>query len=124
MHAALRRGAAQGRARADGPRFLVIWARAQPQGVGDIPAPSSCAGTVRAAAHAGGAVSFLDTRELHNLIVRISIVRVGTAFRSFPRAERVGREGLGSSVSHRRAPLVPPFSAPLREEGVKTPSRP
>src|SRR5262249_46217928 len=67
MHAALRRGAAQGRARADGPRFLVLRTGAQPQGAGDVPAPSSCAGTVGAAAHAGGTIPSLHARELHDL---------------------------------------------------------
>src|SRR5215469_4146430 len=68
MHAALRRGAIKGRARADGPRLLVLRPRREPQGAGDLPAASSCAGLVGAAANAGGAVSSLDARELHDLI--------------------------------------------------------
>ena len=54
--AALRRGAADGSARADGRGFLVLRRRGQPQDAGDVPAPSSRARPVAAAAQSGRAV--------------------------------------------------------------------
>ena len=67
VHAAVCRRAAQGRARIDGTRLLVLWPRAQPQGAGDFPAPPSFGRAVAAPGHAGGDVPSLDARELHDL---------------------------------------------------------
>ena len=66
-HAAVRGGAAARRARLHGQRFLVLWARAEPQGAGDVPASPPCAGAVVAAGGAGGAVPSRDPRELRDL---------------------------------------------------------
>src|SRR4051812_49903401 len=67
MHLAVRRRAAQSRARVDGARFLVLWARAEPQGAGNVLAPSPFRRTVLAPGDTRGDVPPLDPRELHDL---------------------------------------------------------
>src|SRR5215510_8916358 len=67
MHPAVPRRAAARRARADGARFLVIRPRRQPQGAGDVPAASSFGKSLAAASDAGGDVSPVDARDVHDL---------------------------------------------------------
>src|SRR5262249_45675615 len=66
-HVAVPRRAAARRARADGRGFLVLRARAEPQGAGDVPAPSPCAGALEPARCAGRAVPSLDAGEFRDL---------------------------------------------------------
>ena len=65
--AAVRRGAADGSARADGRGFLVLRRRGQSQDAGDLPASSPFARPVVAAGDAGGNVPSRHARDLQAL---------------------------------------------------------
>ena len=67
VHAAVPRRAAARRARTHGARFLVLRAARQPQGAGDVPASPPFGEPVAAAGDAGGDVSSLDARGVHDL---------------------------------------------------------
>ena len=70
---AVRRGAARRSARADGPRFLVLRRRAEPQGAGLFPRPASCRRPVVAAALGRRTVSSGHLRDVQ--VVSLVIAR-------------------------------------------------
>ena len=100
---AVRRRAAQGRARIDGTRFLVLRPRAQPQGAGDLPAPSPQRGTVVTPGDTGGDVSPLDARDIHDL----SEVSPLPLLSSPPARGRQWRELTASSAASAVSPVRP-----------------
>ena len=84
--AAVRRGDIESDARRDGRGLLALWARAKPQGAGDVPAPPSFARAVVAAGHAGGAVSSVDARDVQDLSF---LLRRGRSDLALPLPQRI-----------------------------------
>src|SRR6476646_3930999 len=112
MHAAVRRRAAQGRARTDGARFLELRARAQPQGAGDVPQAPPCGRAVAAAGDAGGNVSSFDARDIYDLskeetmnskITRRTMLAAGVSMAAGP---TLAAECPIGPPPHQKGPLV------------------